>query len=172
MRARGRTRARKTERVATCGAAARAAVVAYLRVAVVGKRESTGGARSQSCSRGGRGSRMLPTRARDNGGHRFCTRIQVPVSADVSVSHCAGSLGLLRSKCGTKILRYSARFCVSNCALPSRLRGGRRETKKVITRGEGYTYIAALRSPDLRHTTKREGDTFVTVVTSNVCNPK
>ena len=28
-------------------------------------------------------------------------------------------------------------------------------------------YIAALRSPDLRHTTKREGDTSVTVVTSN-----
>ncbi len=31
----------------------------------------------------------------------------------------------------------------------------------------GYTYIATLRSPDLRHTTKREGDTSVTVVTSN-----
>ena len=51
---------------------------------------------------------------------------------------------------------------------PSRLRGGRRETKKVIAREDGYTYIAALRSPDLRHTTKREGDTSVTVVTSNV----
>jgi hypothetical protein len=38
----------------------------------------------------------------------------------------------------------------------------------VIARGEGYSYIAALRSPDLRHTTKREGDTSVTVVTSNV----
>jgi len=49
---------------------------------------------------------------------------------------------------------------------PSRLRGGRRETKKVIAREDGYTYIAALRSPDLRHTTKREGDTSVTVVTS------
>jgi hypothetical protein len=50
---------------------------------------------------------------------------------------------------------------------PSRLRGGRRETKKVIAREDGYTYIAALRSPDLRHTTKREGDTSVTAVTSN-----
>jgi hypothetical protein len=49
---------------------------------------------------------------------------------------------------------------------PSRLRGGRRETKKVIMRGEGYTYIADLLSPDLLHTTKREGDTSVTVVTS------
>jgi hypothetical protein len=39
---------------------------------------------------------------------------------------------------------------------PSRLRGGRRETKKVIARGEGYTYIAALRSPDLRHTTNEK----------------
>jgi phage FluMu gp28-like protein len=36
----------------------------------------------------------------------------------------------------------------------------------VIAREDGYTYIAALRSPDLRHTTKREGDTSVTVVTS------
>jgi hypothetical protein len=36
----------------------------------------------------------------------------------------------------------------------------------VIAREEGYTYIADLRSPDLRHTTKREGDTSVTVVTS------
>ena len=35
---------------------------------------------------------------------------------------------------------------------PSRLRGGRRETKKVIAREDGYSYIAALRSPDLRHT--------------------
>ena len=57
---------------------------------------------------------------------------------------------------------------------PSRLRGGRRETwrqardEKVIVREDGYTYIAALRSPDRRHTTKREGDTSVTVVTSNV----
>ena len=51
---------------------------------------------------------------------------------------------------------------------PSRLRGGRRETKKVIAREDGYTYIAALRSPDLRHTTKREGDTSVTSVTNNV----
>ncbi len=49
---------------------------------------------------------------------------------------------------------------------PSRLRGGRRETKKVIAREEGYTYIAALRSPDLRNTTKREGDTSVTSVTN------
>ena len=40
--------------------------------------------------------------------------------------------------------------------------------EKVIAREDGYTYIAALRSPDLRHTTKREGDTSVTVVTSNV----
>jgi hypothetical protein len=48
----------------------------------------------------------------------------------------------------------------------SRLRGGRRETEKEIVREDGYTYIAALRSPDLRHTTKREGDTSVTVVTS------
>ena len=47
--------------------------------------------------------------------------------------------------------------------------GGRRETEKVIAREDGYTYIAALRSPDLRHTTKREGDTSVTVVTSNNC---
>ena len=39
--------------------------------------------------------------------------------------------------------------------------------EKVIAREDGYTYIAALRSPDLRHTTKREGDTSVTVVTSN-----
>ena len=38
---------------------------------------------------------------------------------------------------------------------------------EVIAREDGYTYIAALRSPDLRHTTKREGDTSVTVVTSN-----
>jgi hypothetical protein len=38
----------------------------------------------------------------------------------------------------------------------------------VIAREDGYSYIAALRSPDLRHTTKREGDTSVTVVTSNV----
>ena len=38
--------------------------------------------------------------------------------------------------------------------------------KKVIAREDGYTYIAALRSPDLRHTTKREGATSVTVVTS------
>jgi hypothetical protein len=50
---------------------------------------------------------------------------------------------------------------------PSRLRGGRRETKKVIAREDGDTYIAALRSPDLRHTTKREGDTSVTSVTNN-----
>jgi hypothetical protein len=49
---------------------------------------------------------------------------------------------------------------------PSRLRVGRRETKKVIVREEGYTYIAALRSPDLRHTTKPEGDTSVTLVTN------
>jgi hypothetical protein len=49
---------------------------------------------------------------------------------------------------------------------PSRLRGGRRETKKVITRGEGYTYIAVMQSADLLHTTIREGDTPVTVVTS------
>jgi hypothetical protein len=35
-------------------------------------------------------------------------------------------------------------------------RGGRRETKKVIARGEGYTYIAALWSPDLRHTTNEK----------------
>jgi hypothetical protein len=28
--------------------------------------------------------------------------------------------------------------------------------EKVIAREDGYTYIAALRSPDLRHTTKRE----------------
>ena len=55
---------------------------------------------------------------------------------------------------------------------PSRLRGGRRETKKVIAREDGYTYIAALRSPDLRHTTKREGDTSVTVVTSKNCHTK
>jgi hypothetical protein len=41
--------------------------------------------------------------------------------------------------------------------------------KKVIVREEGYTYIGALRSPDLRHTMKREGDTSVTVVTSNYC---
>jgi hypothetical protein len=53
-------------------------------------------------------------------------------------------------------------------SVPSRLRGGRQETKKVIAREDGYTYIAALRSPDLRHTTKREGDTSVTVVTSNI----
>jgi hypothetical protein len=39
--------------------------------------------------------------------------------------------------------------------------------EKVIAREDGYTYIASLRSPDLRHTTKREGDTSVTVVTSN-----
>jgi hypothetical protein len=49
----------------------------------------------------------------------------------------------------------SLRFCVpnalilpsamkTNCRVPSRLRGGRRETKKVITREDGYTYIAAL----------------------------
>jgi hypothetical protein len=37
--------------------------------------------------------------------------------------------------------------------------------EQVIAREDGYTYIAALQSPDLRHTTKREGDT---VVTSNV----
>jgi hypothetical protein len=36
----------------------------------------------------------------------------------------------------------------------------------VIAREDGYTYIAALRSPDLRHTTKREGDTSVTSVTN------
>ena len=41
-------------------------------------------------------------------------------------------------------------------------------TEKVIAREDGYSYIAALRSPDLRHTTKREGDTSVIVVTSNV----
>ena len=39
--------------------------------------------------------------------------------------------------------------------------------EKVIAREDGYTYIADLQSPDLRHTTKREGDTSVTVVTSN-----
>ncbi len=39
--------------------------------------------------------------------------------------------------------------------------------EKVIAREDWYTYIAALQSPDLRHTTKREGDTSVTVVTSN-----
>jgi hypothetical protein len=33
---------------------------------------------------------------------------------------------------------------------------GPRETKKVIARGEGYTYIADLRSPDLRHTTNEK----------------
>ena len=45
----------------------------------------------------------------------------------------------------------------------------------MIAREDGYTYIAALRSPDLRHTTKRKGDSVclldtsesVTVVTSN-----
>ena len=51
-------------------------------------------------------------------------------------------------------------------ALSSAWRQARDE--KVIAREDGYTYIAALRSPDLRHTTKREGDTSVTVVTSNV----
>ena len=50
-------------------------------------------------------------------------------------------------------------------ALSSAWRQARDE--KVIAREDGYTYIAALRSPDLRHTTKREGDTSVTVVTSN-----
>ena len=50
-------------------------------------------------------------------------------------------------------------------ALSSAWRQARDE--KVIVREEGYTYIAVLRSPDLRHTTKREGDTSVTVVTSN-----
>ena len=39
--------------------------------------------------------------------------------------------------------------------------------EKVIAREDCYTYTAALRSLDLRHTTKREGDTSVTVVTSN-----
>ncbi len=49
-------------------------------------------------------------------------------------------------------------------ALSSAWRQARDE--KVIAREDGYTYIAALRSPDLRHTTtrKREGDTSVTVV--------
>ena len=53
---------------------------------------------------------------------------------------------------------------------PTRRRhtGGRARDEKVIGREDGYTYIAVLRSPDLRHTTKREGDTSVTVVTSNV----
>jgi len=50
--------------------------------------------------------------------------------------------------------------------------GGRawRQTRdeKVFAREDGSTYIAALRSSDLRHTTKREGDISVTVVTS-VC---
>jgi len=40
--------------------------------------------------------------------------------------------------------------------------------KKVMSREDSYTYIAALRSPHLLHTTQREGDTSVTVVTSNV----
>ena len=38
----------------------------------------------------------------------------------------------------------------------------------MIAREDCYTYIGALRSPDLRHTTKREGDTSVTVVTSKL----
>jgi len=41
---------------------------------------------------------------------------------------------------------------------------------KVIAREGGYTYIAALRSPDLRHMTKREGDTSVTSVTNKNLN--
>ena len=76
---------------------------------------------------------------------------------NVSVSQCAGSLGLStikkRDKNPTLIRRFSWRQA---------------RDEKVIAREDGYTYIAALRSPDLRHTTKREGDTSVTVVTSNV----
>ena len=67
-----------------------------------------------------------------------------------------------------KAQKKKSSSCLGVLVVPSRLRGGRRETKKVIAREEGYTYIAALRSPDLRHTTKREGDTSVTSVTNNV----
>ena len=38
----------------------------------------------------------------------------------------------------------------------SRLRGRRREQRSLIARGDGYPYIAALRSPDLRLTAEEE----------------
>ena len=53
------------------------------------------------------------------------------------------------------------------CARAMKTKWRQARDEKVIAREDGYTYIAALRSPDLRHTTKREGDTSVTVVTSN-----
>ena len=73
-------------------------------------------------------------------------------------------------------LRETKKVSENETVAPTRGRhpGGRagvaagERRKKVIAREDGYTYIAALRSPDLRHTTKREGDTSVTVVTSNV----
>ena len=50
-------------------------------------------------------------------------------------------------------------------------RGGRREQKRLIARGDGYSFIAAPRSPDLRLTEEHVGDTSVTVVTKNDLQP-
>ena len=113
----------------------------------------------------------------------------------VSVSQCAGSSGLLTIQKRDKNPALNREvLCAkmrarneTNCRLRETKRclrtrqwllhvadtreGGRAwrqaRDEKVITREDGYTYIAALRSPDRRHTTKREGDTSVTVVTSN-----
>ena len=84
-----------------------------------------------------------------------------------TVSQCACSSGLLTIQKRDKNPTLNREVLCAKMRARNEPTAGERR-KKVIAREDGYTYIAALRSPDLRHTTKREGDTSVTVVTSNV----
>ena len=87
----------------------------------------------------------------------------------VSVSQCAGSSGLLTIQKRDQNPTLNREVLCAECvrAMKTNRQWRQARDEKVIAREDCYTYIAAPQSPDLRHTTKREGDTSVTVVTSN-----
>jgi hypothetical protein len=80
------------------------------------------------------------------------TRVNVECLS-FSVSQCAGSLGLLRSKCGTKILRCSARFCVPDCAHSTARNETTAGSERPIKVAEKETVAPTRR----RHTGRRAG---------------